>query len=129
MKKNTLLVMNRGVTFHSLLVYSLKLTRCSLIVVKPLVIHCKIRLLLVANIYSLLVAEVAHCKKSLVTRCKIRSLLVSKLTRYLLQKLLVAKNHSLVVAKFACYLLQQITCYSMQKNYSSLVKTKSIKSS
>ena len=50
--------------------YSLKLTRCSLPVVKSLVTHCKI--------YSLLVAEVARCKKSLVTRCKICSLLVAK---------------------------------------------------
>ena len=40
--------------------YSLKFTRCSLLVVKSLVTRCKIR--------SLLVAEVARCKKSLVTR-------------------------------------------------------------
>ena len=50
--------------------YSLKFTRCLLLVVKSLVTRCKIR--------SLLVAEVARCKKSLVTRCKIRSLLVAE---------------------------------------------------
>ena len=50
--------------------YSLKLTRCSLLVVKSLVTRCKI--------CSLLVAEVACCKKSLVTCWKICSLLVAE---------------------------------------------------
>ena len=50
--------------------YSLKFTRCLLLVVKSLVTRCKIR--------SLLVAEVARCKKSLVTRCKIHLLLVAE---------------------------------------------------
>ena len=61
--------------------YSLKLTRCSLLLVKSLVTRCKIRSLLVAKNHSLLVAEVARCKKSLVTRCKIRSLLVAEVAR------------------------------------------------
>ena len=53
--------------------YSLKFPRCSLLVVKSLVIRCKIR--------SLLVVEVARCKKSLVTRCKIHSILVAEVAR------------------------------------------------
>ena len=74
--------------------YSLKFTRCSLLVVKSLVTRCKICSLLVAEvarskkslitrckIRSLLVAEVARCKNSLVTRCKIRSLLVAEVAR------------------------------------------------
>ena len=61
--------------------YSLKFTRCSLLVLKSLVTRCKIHLLLVAEvacskkwlvtrctICSLLAAAVARCKKSLVTR-------------------------------------------------------------
>ena len=66
--------------------YSLKFTRCSLLVVKSLVTRCKI--------YSLLIAEVAPCKKSLFTRCKIRSLLVAKkslVTRCKIRPLLVAE--------------------------------------
>ena len=71
--------------------YSLKFTRCSLLVVKSLVTRCKIR--------SLLVAEVARCKKSLVTNCKIRSLLVAEparckkslVTRYKIRSLLVVE--------------------------------------
>ena len=50
--------------------YSLKFTRCSLLIVKSLVTRCKI--------CSSLVAEVAHCQKSLVTRCEIRLLLVAE---------------------------------------------------
>ena len=50
--------------------YSLKLTHCSLLVVKSLVTRCKVCLLLVAN--------VARCKKSLVTRCKTCSLVVAE---------------------------------------------------
>ena len=60
--------------------YSLKFTRCLLLVVKSLVTRCKI--------CSLLLAEVARCKNSLVTRCKI-------FARYSLQKLLVGKIRSL----------------------------------
>ena len=100
--------------------YSLKFTRCSLLVIKSLVTRCKIRLLLIV--------EVAPCKKSLVACCKIRSLLVAevalckklrvtrrscslqKITRYSLQKLLVAK--------FACYSLQKLL---VAKNHSLLV--------
>ena len=52
--------------------YSLKFTRCSLLIVKSLVTCCKI--------CSLLVAEVAPCKKSLVTRCRNSSL--QKIARY-----------------------------------------------
>ena len=74
--------------------YSMKFTRCSLLVVKSLVTYCKIRSLLVAEVVRckkslvicckiclLLVAEVARCKKSLVTRSKIRSLLVAEVAR------------------------------------------------
>ena len=90
-----------GVTFHSLLVtcwnslvarYSLKFTRCSLLVVKSLVARCKIQ--------SLLVVEVA--------RCKIRSLLVAKFVCYSLQKLLVAENHSLLVARMRPLLVAEV---------------------
>ena len=102
--------------------YSLKFTRCSLLVVKSLVTPCKKLLvaknhsLLVAKIHSLLVAEVACCKKSLVSRCKLHSLLVEKFARYSLQKLLVAKIHSLLVAEVA-----RCKNYFVVKNHSLLV--------
>ena len=73
--------------------YSLNFTSWSFLVVKSLVIRCKIR--------SLLAAEVARWKKLLVTRCKIHSLLVAKFARYSLQKSLVAKNCLLPVAEVA----------------------------
>ena len=79
--------------------YSLKLTRCSLFVVKSPVTRCKI--------CSLLVAEDARCKKitghSLLKLlvAKTHSLLVADFVSYSLQKLLVAKNHSLLVAEVA----------------------------
>ena len=64
--------------------YSLKFTRCSLLVVKSLVARCKI--------YSLLAPEVACrkkslftcCKNSLVTRCKIRSVLVAEKSNHII---------------------------------------------
>ena len=87
---------------------------------KSLVIRCKIRLLLVAEvarcrnslvtrckIRSFLVKEVARCKKSLVTRCKIRSLLVAEVARC--KDLFVVKNYSFLVAKFDRYLLYKVT--------------------
>ena len=86
--------------------YLLKFTRCSLLVVEPLVTRCKI--------CSLLVVEVARCIKLLVTCCrnfwfqKHHSLLVAKVAGYSLEKLLVAKNHSLLVAKVAGYSLQKL---------------------
>ena len=114
--------------------YSLNFSRFSLLV-KPLVTHCKICSLLVAEVVCckkslvtrceiclLLVAEVARFINSLVTRCrscslqKNRSLLVAEFARYLLQKLLVAKSHSLLVAKFAHYLLQKLPVIRYEKN-------------
>ena len=95
--------------------YSLKFTRCSLLVVKLLVTCCKIRSLLVAEvarykkslvtcckIRSLLVREVAHSKRSLVTCCKIRSLLIAEV--------LVAKNHSLLITEVARFKKTLVTC-------------------
>ena len=79
--------------------YSLKITRCSLLIVKSLVTRCKI--------HSLFVAEVARCKKSLVTRCKIGSLLAAEVPRC--KNSLVVKNHSLFVAKFDRYLSYKFT--------------------
>ena len=80
--------------------YSLKFTRCLLLVVKSLVTCCKI--------LSLPVAEIARCKKSLVTRCKIRSLLVAEVARCKKSLDTRCKNCSLLVAKveslFATYL-------------------------
>ena len=71
--------------------YSLKFTRCSLLVVKSLVTCCKI--------CSLLVAEVVRCKESryslqnlLVTRC--RSCSLQKITRYSFQNSLVTRCRS-----------------------------------
>ena len=97
---SSLLLLRRN--FSLVARYSLKFTRCSLLVVKSLVTRSKIR--------SLLVVEVARCKNC--------SLLVAKSTRYSLQKLLVAKNHSLLVAKFARYSLQKLL---VAKNHSLLV--------
>ena len=90
--------------------YSLKFTRCSLLVVKSLVARCKF--------CSLLVVEVARCKKSLATCCRSHSL--QKITRYSLQKfcsLLVANVHSLLIAKYALYSLQKLL---VAKNHSLL---------
>ena len=90
-QKQYMLWTKRRRNFSLITRYSLKFTRCSLLVVKSLVTRCKIRSLLVAEVarcknHSLLVAEVARCKKSLVTRCKIRSLLVAKIHSSLAMK-------------------------------------------
>ena len=109
--------------------YSLKFTRCSLLVVKSLVARCKF--------CSLLIVEVARCKKSLATCCrshslqkitpyslqkfcsllvaKVHSLLIAKYALYSLQKLLVAKNHSLLFAKIHSLLVAKFAHYSLQK--------------
>ena len=73
--------------------YSLKFTRCSLLVVKSLDTRYKIR--------SLLVAKVARCKN--------HSLLVAKFARYFLQK-----NNSLLVAEG--FLLQKIIRHSLKQS-------------
>ena len=107
--------------------YSLNFTRCSFLVVKSLVIHCKICSLLVAEVARWKKLLVTRCRSrslqkmtcyslqnSLVTRCKIRSLLVAEVSRC--RKLLVTccrscllqKKHSLLVAKFAHYSLQKL---------------------
>ena len=75
--------------------YLLKFTRCSLLVVEPLVTCCR------------------NCWFQ-----KHHSLLVAKFARYSLQKLLLAKNHSLLVAKVACYSLQKLL---VSKNHPLLV--------
>ena len=86
--------------------YSLKFTRCSLLLVKTFVTCCKIRLLLVA--------EVARCKKSLVTRfqnllvTRCRSCSFQKVTRYSLQKLLVAKKSFVTRCKIRSILVAEI---------------------
>ena len=78
--------------------YSLKFTRCSLLVAKN---------------HSLLIGEVA--------RCKIRSLLLGKvacfkkITCYSLQNLLITRCRSCSLQKITCYSLQKITRYSLQK--------------
>ena len=81
--------------------YSLKFTRCSLLVVKSLVTRCKIRSLLVAKNHVLLVAKSACYSLQKLLVVKNHSLLFAKYARYSLQKLLVAKNHLLLVAKVA----------------------------
>ena len=97
--------------------YSLKFTRCSLLVVKSLVTCCKICSLLVAEVvrckesrYSLQNLLVTRCRScslqnSLVTRCKIRSLLVAEVascknslaTPCKIRSLLIAEVESLFV--------------------------------
>ena len=118
--------------------YSLKFTRCSLLVVKSFITRCKIRsslvaevarckicLLLVAKNHLLLVAEVARGKKSLVTCCKICMLLLGKihslcvakftrckkslLTRCKIRLLLAATNHLLLNAKNHSSPIEKIT--------------------
>ena len=111
--------------------YSLKFTRCSLLVVKSLITRCKIRSLLVAakvarykkslvtkcEIRLLLVAEVARCKNSLITHCKIHSLLVPEVSRCKkslvtlckIRLLLVATNHLLLNAKNRSLFFKAIT--------------------
>ena len=79
--------------------YSLKFSRCSLLVIKSLVTRCKIRSLQKFTSYLL--------QKLLVVKNHL--LLLVKLARYSLQKLLVAKSHSLFVAKFDCHLLHKVT--------------------
>ena len=97
--------------------YSLKFTRCSLLVVKSLVTCCKICSLLFAEVvrckesrYSLQNLLVTRCRScslqnSLVTRCKIRSLLVAEVascknslaTPCKIRSLLIAEVESLFV--------------------------------
>ena len=86
--------------------YLLKFTRCSLLVVKSLVVRCKI--------CSSLVVEVARCKKSLVTRC--RSCSLQKITRYSLQNSLVTR------CKICLLLLATSHLLLRAKNHSSHVK-------
>ena len=101
-----------GVTFHrNVARYSLKFSRCSLLVVKSLVTRRKTR--------SLLVAEVARCKKSLVTRCKILSLLVAEVARC---------KKSLVTRCRSCS-LQKITHYSLQNSLVTRCRSCSFKNS
>ena len=102
--------------------YSLKFTRCSLLVLKSLVICCKsarylLQKLLVARIYPLLVPQVARCKNSLATRCKIFSLLVAEkvthckkslVSRCEIRLLLVATNHLLLYEKHHSPLVKTI---------------------
>ena len=75
----SILLINLRRKFTLVARYSLRFTRCSLLVVKSLNAH-----------YSL--------RNSLVTCC--RSFSLQKITRYSLQKLFLVKNHSLLVAKF-----------------------------
>ena len=136
-KTNATLIDHMRRNFSLCARYSLKFTRCSLLVVKSLVTRCKIR--------SLLVAEVARCKKSLITRR--RSCSLQKITRYSLQNALVTRWRSCSLQKVIRYLsqnslvthcrncsMQKVTGYSLQnllvtrgiscsfaKNYSSLV--------
>ena len=96
--------------------YSLKFTRCSLLVVKSLVTRCRsyslqnftrysLQKLLVeknllvtrCKIRSLLIAGIARCKKSLDTRFKIRSLLVAKVVPC--KKSLVTRLQNLLVTR------------------------------
>ena len=101
--------------------YSLKFTRCLLLVVKSLVTSCKTGSLLVAKkslvtrcrscsfqkitpyftrgkIRALLVAEIARWKISLVIRCKIRLLLVAEIASCKKSLVTRCKIHSLLVA-------------------------------
>ena len=100
--------------------YSLKFTRYSLLVVKPLFTHCRSCSLQKITRYSLklrslLVAEVARCKKSLVTRCKIRSLLVAEVAR--------GKNSMVTRCKISLLLAATSHLLLNAKNYSSHAKT------
>ena len=91
---NQIILMRRNLSVVAR--YSLEFTRCLLLVVKPLVTRCKVRLLLIA--------EVVCCKKSLVTRC--RSCSFQKITRYLLQNSLVSCCRSCSLQKCNRYSLQ-----------------------
>ena len=113
--------------------YSLKFTRCSLLVVKSLVARCKIHSLLVVEvarckIRSLLVAGVARCKKSHVTRSKIRLLLVAEFASC--KKSLVACCKNAPVALCRSCSFQKITgsrckisLILIAKNHSLLIQS------
>ena len=95
--------------------YSLKFSRCSLLVVKSLLLVVKfvrysLQNSLVGKIHLLLVAEVACCKESVVTHCKICSLLIVEVARC--KKSLVTRCRSCSLQNFTCYLLQNslVTC-------------------
>ena len=109
--------------FSLVVCYSLKFTRCLLLVIKSLPTRCKT--------WSLLLAEDTRCKKTFVARCKTPwNCSLQQITRYPLQNslvtrcksssvtcckicsMLVATNHSILVAKVA-------NC----QNHLSLVKT------
>ena len=98
--------------------YSLKFTRCSLLIVKSLVTFCKFLLLFVADVSRckiclLLVGDVACCKKSLVTRCEIRLLLVAEVAHCKYSLVTSWKIRSLFVAKFDHCLLHKVTEYNI----------------
>ena len=95
--------------------YSLKFTRCLLLVVKSLVTRCKIHPLLVAKNHSLPVAKFARYSLQKLLVAKNHSLLDAKFARYSLPKFLVAKNHSLLVAKFARCWLQKWSHFMKKK--------------
>ena len=106
--------------------YSLKFTRCSLLVVKSLVTRCRSCSLQKITRYSLQNLLVTRCRScslqkstyywlqdSLVTRC--RSCSLQKITHYLLKNSLVTRcKYSLVThyaANFDRYLLCKVTHY------------------
>ena len=87
------------VTFHSFLVTSFRITRCSL--QNLVVTRCRSCSLQISKYYSLLAAKFVRYLLQKLLVAKNQSLLVTKFARYSLQKLLVAKNHSLLVAEVA----------------------------
>ena len=93
---NTICLKTRN--FSLVTLYSLKFTRCSLLVVKSLVTHCKIRSLLVAGVACCKKSLVTRCKKSLITRC--RSCSLQKITRYSLQNSLVTRCKNSLVTRY-----------------------------
>ena len=94
--------LNVRCNFSLVACFSLNVTHCLQLVVKPLSTRCKI--------HSFLVADVPLCKKSLVTCGKTRSLLVSEVARSKKTLVTCRKIHLLLFAEVACCKKSIVTC-------------------
>ena len=101
--------------------YSLKFTRCSLLVAK--FAHYSLQKLLAAEIQSLLVAKSARYSLQKLVAANIDSLFVAKFARYSLLKLLVAKKSLITRCEIRLLLVAKNHSFLVAKNHSPLVKT------
>ena len=109
---------NESRNFSLVARYSLKFTRCPLLVTKSLVTCCKIR--------SLVVAEVARCKKNSLLVAKFTRCSLQKITRYLLPISLVSQSRSCSMQKFTRYSLQNSHVTHCKKSLAACCEIRSL---